>query len=47
MPELNYLGQFSAYLRGLGVNAYSITQYTGLPFKVVDLFDMIKEKLER
>jgi 2-oxoglutarate ferredoxin oxidoreductase subunit alpha len=46
VPELNYIGQFSSYLRGLGINAYSITQYTGLPFKVVDLVEMIKEKLE-
>ena len=37
VPELNYLGQFSQILRSKGVNAYSITQYTGLPFKVEDL----------
>ena len=47
VPELNYLGQFSSYLRGLGINAHSITQYTGLPFKVGDLVEMIKEKLDR
>ncbi|MCY4578904.1 MAG: 2-oxoacid:acceptor oxidoreductase subunit alpha, partial [Chloroflexi bacterium] len=31
VPELNYLGQFSSVLRSQGVNAESITQYTGLP----------------
>ncbi|MBI4312449.1 MAG: 2-oxoacid:acceptor oxidoreductase subunit alpha, partial [Chloroflexi bacterium] len=33
VPELNYLGQFSSYLRSQGVKAQSITQYTGLPFR--------------
>ena len=33
VPELNYQGQFSSVLRSLGVNAESIVQYTGLPFK--------------
>ena len=33
VPELNYLGQFSSILRSMGINAVSITQYTGLPFK--------------
>ncbi|MBI2164811.1 MAG: 2-oxoacid:acceptor oxidoreductase subunit alpha [Chloroflexi bacterium] len=37
VPELNYVGQFSSYLRSLGVKAVSITQFTGLPFKVLDL----------
>ena len=37
VPELNYQGQFSSLLRSLGVRAESITQYTGLPFKVRDL----------
>jgi 2-oxoglutarate ferredoxin oxidoreductase subunit alpha len=37
VPELNYLGQFSSILRSHGVRAESITQYTGLPFKVSDL----------
>jgi 2-oxoglutarate ferredoxin oxidoreductase subunit alpha len=41
VPELNYQGQFSSILRSLGVNAQSITQYTGLPFKVRDLVDRI------
>ena len=41
VPELNYQGQFSSILRSMGVNAQSITQYTGLPFKVRDLVDRI------
>ena len=43
VPELNYQGQFSSVLRSLGVRAESITQYTGLPFKVTDLVDRIRE----
>jgi len=43
VPELNYQGQFSSILRSMGVNAQSITQYTGLPFKVRDLVDRISE----
>ncbi|MBI4201000.1 MAG: 2-oxoacid:acceptor oxidoreductase subunit alpha [Chloroflexi bacterium] len=43
VPELNYQGQFSSYLRSLGVRAESITQYTGLPFKVKDLVAKISE----
>ncbi|HEU0020381.1 MAG TPA: 2-oxoacid:acceptor oxidoreductase subunit alpha [Dehalococcoidia bacterium] len=43
VPELNYQGQFSSILRSMGVNAHSITQYTGLPFKVRDLVDRISE----
>ena len=46
VPELNYQGQFSGILRAEGVNAQSITQYTGLPFKVSDLIDQITEKVE-
>ncbi len=46
VPELNYLGQFSSYLRSLGVRAESITQYTGLPFKVSDLTKRIKQRIE-
>ena len=46
VPELNYLGQFSGILRSLGVNAQSITQYTGLPFKVSDLKSEIRHRLE-
>ena len=46
VPELNYLGQFSAILRSQGVRAESITQYTGLPFKVSDLVARISERVE-
>jgi 2-oxoglutarate ferredoxin oxidoreductase subunit alpha len=41
VPELNYQGQFSGLLRAEGVKAQSITQYTGLPFKVSDLIHQI------
>jgi 2-oxoglutarate ferredoxin oxidoreductase subunit alpha len=44
VPELNYQGQLSAILRGLGIKAESITQYTGLPFKVALLVDRITDK---
>ena len=43
VPELNYQGQFSGILRSQGVKAESITQYTGLPFKVRDLVQKITE----
>ena len=43
VPELNYMGQFASVLRGDGVNAIPITQYTGLPFKVRDLVANVKE----
>ena len=43
VPELNYQGQFSSILRSLGVRAESITQYTGLPFKIRDLVRDITE----
>ena len=43
VPELNYQGQFSMILRSMGVKAESITQYTGLPFKVRDLVQRVKE----
>ena len=43
VPELNYQGQFSNILRGLGVKAESITQYTGLPFKARTLVERITE----
>ena len=36
VPELNFMGQMSAYLRTLGIKAESITQITGLPFKTKD-----------
>ena len=46
VPELNYLGQFSSILRQHGVNARSLTQYTGLPFKVADLVERITAEVE-
>jgi 2-oxoglutarate ferredoxin oxidoreductase subunit alpha len=46
VPELNYQGQFSSILRSMGVKAESITQYTGLPFKVRDLVKDITEKVD-
>ena len=45
VPELNFQGQFSSYLRSYGVRAESITQYTGLPFKVGDLVRRISERV--
>ena len=45
VPELNFMGQFSAHLRTLGVNAHSITQITGLPFHTSFLVDAISEKV--
>jgi len=45
VPELNYLGQLSMLLRSKGVNAESITQYTGTPFKVSDLVSILTNKL--
>jgi 2-oxoglutarate ferredoxin oxidoreductase subunit alpha len=45
VPELNYLGQWSALLRQDGVNAESITQYTGLPFRPADLVESIGERI--
>ena len=47
VPELNYMGQFASVLRSQGVKAESITQYTGLPFKVGELADRITERLEQ
>ena len=47
VPELNYLGQFSSLLRSQGVKAESITQYTGLPFRVGELASRITERLEQ
>ncbi len=43
VPELNYQGQFSQILRGQGIKAESITQYTGLPFKARTLVERIAE----
>ena len=45
VPELNYLGQFSSLLRSAGVKAESITQYTGLPFKVSDLVERVSQRV--
>jgi 2-oxoglutarate ferredoxin oxidoreductase subunit alpha len=45
VPELNYQGQFSSVLRSNGVKAESITQYTGLPFKVSRLVDEITQRV--
>ena len=45
VPELNYLGQLSSMLRSLGVKAESLTQYTGLPFKVTDLVERISARV--
>ena len=45
VPELNYQGQFSSYLRSKGVRAEAITQYTGLPFKVSDLVERISDRI--
>ena len=46
IPELNYQGQWSRLLRSDGYKATSITQYTGLPFKVRDLVEQIKQSIE-
>ena len=46
VPELNYMGQVASVLRGEGINAVAITQYTGLPFKVRDLVANIKELMD-
>ena len=45
VPELNYLGQWSAILRQQGFRAESITQYTGMPFKPSTLVELIGAKL--
>ena len=45
VPELNYLGQFSGYLRDNGIRAESITQYTGLPFNVRELAGHVRERM--
>ena len=47
VPELNYMGQFSSVLRSQGVKAVSITQYTGLPFKVRGLVEKISERVRQ
>jgi 2-oxoglutarate ferredoxin oxidoreductase subunit alpha len=45
VPELNYQGQFSSYLRTFGVKAESITKYTGLPFRASELAEQVVERL--
>ena len=45
VPELNYLGQWSALLRQDGYRAESITQFTGLPFRPSDLVKLIGERI--
>ncbi len=46
VPELNYLGQFSGYLREMGIKAESITQYSGMPFRARDLVNRVGERAE-
>jgi len=46
VPELNFMGQFASVLRSEGINAISLTQYTGLPFKVRDLVSRIRSSIE-
>ena len=45
VPELNYMGQWSAVLRQHGYRAESVTQYTGLPFKPATLVDRISTRV--
>jgi 2-oxoglutarate ferredoxin oxidoreductase subunit alpha len=45
VPELNYQGQFSTVLRSFGVRAESITQITGLPFKVRELVQRVGDRV--
>lgn len=44
IPELNSQGQFANILRSKGIAAESITQYTGLPFKVNALEKILIKK---
>jgi len=46
VPELNYQGQFATLLRSYGVRAEPITQYTGLPFRVGELAQHIRDRVE-
>jgi 2-oxoglutarate ferredoxin oxidoreductase subunit alpha len=46
VPELNYLGQLGSVLRSMGVNAQSITQYTGLAFKESTLVQKVQEAMK-
>ena len=45
VPELNFMGQWSAVLRQHGYRAESVTQYTGLPFKPATLVDRIAARV--
>jgi len=45
VPELNYLGQWSSILRGLGVRAESITQYSGTRFEYTELTGRLRERI--
>ena len=45
VPELNYQGQWSSILRMEGINAVSVTQFTGLPFKPTELANKISDKI--
>jgi 2-oxoglutarate ferredoxin oxidoreductase subunit alpha len=45
VPELNYMGQWSAVLRQHGFRAESVTQYTGLPFKPATLVERIAARV--
>ena len=46
VPELNYQGQWSSILRMEGINAVSVTQFTGLPFKPTELANKISDKIK-
>lgn len=46
VPELNYQGQWSYLLRADRVQAESITQYTGLPFKASELADRLEAAIK-
>lgn len=46
VPELNYQGQWASILRSHGVKAEAITQYTGLPFKVSNLAELINKRVK-
>lgn len=45
VPELNFMGQWSAILRQHGYRAESVTQYTGLPFKPATLVERIAARV--
>jgi 2-oxoglutarate ferredoxin oxidoreductase subunit alpha len=44
LPELNYTGQFAHLIRGeTGLDVVSYTKVTGVPFKVREILEAIKE----